>query len=229
LRRAGKPGRHHFTDRLEAPVHSTPVSLDSERRSQVGAALRLSYFTVVWNGALGSAALLVGLAIGSLALAGFALNALLDSSASVVLVWRFGRERRDPVAAEHLERRAQGWIVLAMVVVALFVGFEAVRALFDRAHPESSAVAVAIAAISLLVLPPLGIMKLRLAVRLRSRALRGDGVLTIAAAGLAVVTLIALLTSSVLGWWWTDPVAALIIALALGIEATRVAIHHRFG
>jgi divalent metal cation (Fe/Co/Zn/Cd) transporter len=85
------------------------------------------------------------------------------------------------------------------------------------------------ATISLLVLPPLGIMKLRLAVPLRSRALRGDGVLTIAAAALAVVTLIALLTSSVLGWWWTDPVAALIIAIALGVEATRVAIHHRFG
>jgi divalent metal cation (Fe/Co/Zn/Cd) transporter len=210
-------------------VLSTPVSLDLERRSQVDVALRLSYFTIVWNGVLGLAALLVGLTIGSLALAGFALNALLDSSASVVLVWRFGRERRDPVAAERLERRAQRWIVVAMSAVAFFVGFEAVRALFDGPHSESSAVAVGIATISLLVLPPLGIMKLRLAVRLRSRALRGDGVLTIAAAGLAVVTLSALLTSSILGWWWTDPVAALIIALALGIEATRLAIHHRFG
>lgn len=211
---------------LSNPV---PVDLDLERRSHVGAALRLSYFTIAWNGVLGLAALVVGLTIGSLALAGFALNALLDSSASGVLVWRFRRERRDPVAAERLERRAQRWIVMAMLAVALFVGFEAVRALFDGAHPESSALAVGIATISLLVLPPLGIMKLRLAVPLRSRALRGDGVLTIAAAALAVVTLIALLTSSVLGWWWTDPVAALIIAIALGVEATRVAIHHRFG
>jgi divalent metal cation (Fe/Co/Zn/Cd) transporter len=210
-------------------VLPTPVSLDLERRAQVDAALRLSYFTIGWNGVLGLAALLVGWTIGSLALAGFALNALLDSSASVVLVWRFGRERRDPVAAERLERRAQRWIVVAMSAVALFVGFEAVRALFGDAHSESSAVAVGIATISLLVLPPLGIMKLRLALRLRSRALRGDGVLTIAAAGLAVVTLSALLTSSILGWWWTDPVAALIIAAALGIEATRVAVHHRFG
>jgi len=194
-------------------VLSSPVSLDLERRSLVGAALRLSCFTIVWNGVLGLAALLVGLMIGSLALAGFALNALLDSSASLVLVWRFRRERREPVAAERLERRAQRWIVVAMVAVALFVGFEAVRALFDGTHSESSAVAVGIATISLLVLPPLGIMKLRLAVRLRSRALRGDGVLTIVAAGLAVVTLMALLTSSILGWWWTDPVAALIIAM----------------
>ena len=60
-----------------------------ERRSLVGSALRLSYCTIVWNGVVGAAALVSGLTTGSLALAGFALSALLDSSASVVLVWRF--------------------------------------------------------------------------------------------------------------------------------------------
>jgi divalent metal cation (Fe/Co/Zn/Cd) transporter len=116
-----------------------------------------------------------------------------------------------------------------MLVVALFVLVEAVRALVNGSHAESSNFGLGIATISLLVLPALGAMKLRLAGGLGSPALRGDGVLTIAAAALAVVTLVALLTSSVLGWWWTDPVAALIIAIALAVEATRVAIHHRFG
>jgi divalent metal cation (Fe/Co/Zn/Cd) transporter len=219
------------SDRLEAPVLFNTVSLgvDLERRSLVASALRLSYFTIAWNGLVGASALVVGLTIGSLALAGFALNALLDSSASVALVWRFRRERSDPVAAERLERRAQTLIIVAMLVVALFVGFEAVRALMEGSHPESSPLGFGIATISLLVLPPLGLMKLRLAGHLGSPALRGDGVLTLAAAALAAITLVALLANSVVGWWWADPLAALIIAIALALEATRVAVRHRFG
>jgi divalent metal cation (Fe/Co/Zn/Cd) transporter len=202
----------------------------AKRRSLVVvSALRLSYFTIAWNGIVGATALVVGVTTGSLALAGFALNALLDSSASVVLVWRFRKERSDPVAAEHLERRAQSWVLVAMVVVALYIGIEAVRAMVSGSHPESSALALGIAAISLLVLPVLGIKKLRLAISLDSPALHGDGVLTLTAAALAAITLVALLANSILDWWWADPVAALLIAIALAAEATRVAIRHSFG
>ena len=65
--------------------------------------------------------------------------------------------------------------------------------------------------------------------RLDSPALRGDGVLTLAAAMLALVTLTALTLSSTLSWWWADPLAALVIACALAGEAVRVAVFHRFG
>jgi divalent metal cation (Fe/Co/Zn/Cd) transporter len=201
----------------------------SSRDALLRAALRLSYFTIVWNGVIGASALIVGLTTGSLALAGFALNALLDSSASVVLVWRFRRERTDPEAAEHLERRAQTWIIAAMLVIAAYIGVQAVRALLGGSHPEPSVLGLSIAAVSLLVLPPLGILKLSLAGRLESPALRGDGVLTLAAAALAVITLVALILSSTLAWWRADPLAALLIACALAGEASRVAVRHRFG
>lgn len=168
-------------------------------------------------------------ATDSLAMAGFALNALLDSSASVVLVWRFRRERRDPAGAELLERRAQGFIAAAMLAIATYVGVQAARALMDGSHPTTSAVGVALAAVSLAVLPLLGARKLEVASRLRSPALRGDGVLTIAAAALAAITLGALLANSALGWWWADPLAALVIAAVLATEGVRVLVRHRFG
>jgi divalent metal cation (Fe/Co/Zn/Cd) transporter len=44
-----------------------------------------------------------------------------------------------------------------------------------------------------------------------------------------VITLVALLASGQLGWWWADPGAALVIGAALATEAARVAIRHRFG
>jgi divalent metal cation (Fe/Co/Zn/Cd) transporter len=201
----------------------------SSRVSLIAAALRLSYFTIAWNGLIGAAGFVVALFTGSLALAGFALTALLDSSASAVLVWRFINERKDPLTAERVERQAQAVVVVAMIAVALYVAVDAVRALGGRSHPDESALGFVVATASVLVLPWLGRQKLRVAAALPSAALRGDGILTLAAAALAAITLLALFGTSVLGWWWADPVAALIIAIGLGAEGLRVAIRHRFG
>ena len=192
-------------------------------------ALRLSLFTIAWNGVVGATALLFSFMDDSLALAAFALNALLDSSASAVLVWRFRKEQRDPLTAEHLEPRAQTWIILAMGVIALYVGAQAVRALIGGAHPESSAFGLALAALSLAVLPWLGRRKLQVAAGLSSEALRGDGVLTLAAATLAAVTLMTLLTELGFRLVVGRPAAALLIAAALATEATRIAVRHRLG
>ena len=201
----------------------------SDRAELVVAALRLSYFTIGWNGAVGVAALIVSVIDGSLALAGLALTAMLDSAASVVLVWRFRTERHDPVAAEHLERRAQAWVALTMIVVAVYVGVQSIRALIDGSHPEASAFGLILATASLVVLPWLARLKLQVASRLASRALRGDGVLTAASAALAAVALAALTVNAAFAWWWADPAAALLIATALAIEATRIVVRHRFG
>lgn len=202
---------------------------DDRRARLLKSALRLSYFTVAWNGIAGAAALVAAVVASSPALAAFALNALLDSSASVVLVWRFRTERRDPNAAERLERRAHGWIAAAMILAGLYVVVEGLRALIGGSHAEESAFGIALAALSIAVLPWLGRQKLRVASALPSGALRGDGILTIAAGALAAVTLIALVLNSALMWWWADPAAALVVGAALALEGIRVAVRHRFG
>jgi divalent metal cation (Fe/Co/Zn/Cd) transporter len=146
-----------------------------------------------------------------------------------VLVHRFRTEQRDPVGAEHFERRAQAWVAAAMLVIASYVGFQAIRGLVRHSHPDASGFGVALAALALVVLPYLGLLKLRVASRLSSAALRGDGKLTVASAALAATTLAALVVNSAFGWWWADPAAALLIAIALAFEAVRIAIRHRFG
>ena len=200
-----------------------------DRPALLRSALRLSYFTIAWNSVVGVLALVVSFLDDSPALAGFALNALLDSSASVVLVWRFRREKRDPVAAERLERKAQYGVAVAMELVAFYVGFLAARGLIEGSHPKASIFGATVATASLIVLPWLGILKLEVAAGLSSGALRGDGVLTLASAALAATTLLALLMNASLDWWWADPIVALLIAAALGVEGVRVALRHRFG
>ena len=202
---------------------------DSARARHLHVAVRLSVFTVGWNCVTGVAALAAAIVAGSPALAAFALSALLDSSASVVLVWRFRTERRDPDAAERLERRALGWVAAAMVAVGLYVLVEATRALLGGSHADKSVVGVVLAAAALAVLPWLGHRKFRVASALASSALRGDGMLTTAAAALAAVTLAALFLNSAFDWWWADPGAALLIGAALAAEGIRVAVRHRWG
>src|SRR5262245_11702222 len=205
------------------------VSRRQERAALIERALRLSFLTIGWNGIVGVSALAAAFASASPALAGFALNALLDSSASVALVWRFRRERKSPAAAAHLERRAVGWIAMAMLLVALYVGVQAVRGLVAGSHPKESVFGAVLAGLSVVFLPWLGTRKLQVGTRLRSPSLRGDAVLTLAAAALAGLTLTALVLNAALGWWWADPLAALVIAAGLGGEAVRVAMRHRFG
>ena len=147
----------------------------------------------------------------------------------MVLVWRFRKEQRDPVGAERLERRAQGYIIVAMLAVGLYVAVQGVRSLVGGAHPGASAFGVILAAVSLVVMPVLAWRKLGVATRLASQALRGDGILTGAAAVLAATTLTALVLNSTLGWWWADPTAALLVAAALTTEGMRIGIRHRFG
>lgn len=202
---------------------------EPDRARQLQTAVRLSGLTVAFNCVTGGAALIAAIVANSPALAAFALSALLDSSASVVLVWRFRTEQRNPDAAEHLERRAHSWVAAAMVVVGLYVVIQASRALASASHADSSTVGVVLAAVALAVLPWLGRRKFRVASALRSGALRGDGILTTAAAALAAVTLAALILNSVLGWWWADPGVALLIGAALSAEGIRVAVRHRFG
>jgi divalent metal cation (Fe/Co/Zn/Cd) transporter len=198
------------------------------RAELVSSAIRLSLVTIAWNAVVGVATLVSALGAHSLSLGGFALNMLLDTSASAVLVWRFKKEERDPVAAHRLEQHAQVGIAVAMLGVVLFLATQAIRALADGSHAHGSTVGVVLAIASLLFLPWLARRKLVVAHLLHSRALRGDGILSAASAALAAVTLAALAASSLFDWWWADPAAALVIAGALAVEASRLA-RHRLG
>ena len=193
----------------------------------VASALRLLGLTVAWNGAVGAASLAAALAAGSLALAAFALNALVDSTASIALIWRFHAERRDPDAADRLEARAERVIAAAMAGTALFVGVQASRGLLAGHQPALSLFGVVLAAASIAVLPWLGRAKRRRGADLASRSLRGDGTLTLAAAALAATALLALVLNEAFRWWWADAAAALLIAVAIGGEAARVAAERR--
>jgi divalent metal cation (Fe/Co/Zn/Cd) transporter len=176
-------------------------------------ALRLSVLSIVWSGIAGSLAVYAASVSGSLSLLGFGADAVIDSIASVVLLWRFTVEARQPYRADRVERAAERVVALALIALALLLAFGALRSLATQAHPETTLVSLALLLASALVLPPLAVAKYRVATRLASGALRADSILTAVAAVLAIISLASLAASGVLGLWWADAVAALIAAV----------------
>jgi divalent metal cation (Fe/Co/Zn/Cd) transporter len=167
------------------------------------------------------ASVAAGAVTGSLALLAFGLDSVIDGSASAALVWRFRLELRRAGRPVHAERTAARAVAVAMMVAAVYVVAQAARSLIIRVHPGQSVIGFVLLAGSLVVLPVLSHIKLRLAGPLRSRALRGDGVLSAAGAALAAVALAGLAVDRSLGWWWADPAAASLIALVLLREGWR--------
>lgn len=171
----------------------------------------LSALSIAWSGVVGSIAVYVALMTGSLSLLGFGADAVIDAVASVVLVWRFMVETRQPHRADRVEQAAERAVGLALIALAVYLALGALRVLVLGGHPETSTMALVLLIASVVVLPPLALAKNRVAASLKSGALRADSILTAVAALLALISLISLAASEALGLWWADAVAALIV------------------
>jgi divalent metal cation (Fe/Co/Zn/Cd) transporter len=197
-----------------------------DRKGLLAAATLWSLLSLVWAGLVGAAAVTAGIAASSVALVGFGANSLLDGSASAILVWRFRHEHLGG-DADAVERRAGYVVGAAMAAVALYLTISAVSSLAGHSEPDRSGLGIALVAASVLVFPVLARAKLRLAAPLRSTALRGDGVLSLAGAILAAATLASLVLEAAFDWWWADAAAALLIASMLVVEGSRTIVNAR--
>jgi divalent metal cation (Fe/Co/Zn/Cd) transporter len=198
---------------------------DSPRRlKRVRAAVATCLFSTIWSALAGAVALVNGLITRSLVLVAFGLASLVDASTSGMLVWRFGLELRSHEHSKRADRAEQATLRVVGVVLLLvsaYVGVQAVHALIAPTAPKRGLLGLFLLGASILVLAVVGPLKLHLARQLDSLALRGDGVLSSAGAGLAVVALVGLALERSFGWRWPDPVAALLIAAVLLPEGWR--------
>ncbi len=157
----------------------------------------------------GAIAIVAGAMAGSIALVGFGLDSAIAGFASAIIVWRFTGHR---VFSDAAEVRAQKLVAIQFFLLAPYVAVESVRGLVTGEHADASALGIALAASSLVVMPYLGIAKARLADRLGSAATRGEGRQNMLCAYLSGALLVGLVGNALLGAWWLDPVVGLLIA-----------------
>ncbi|MFP3713503.1 cation transporter [Puerhibacterium sp. TATVAM-FAB25] len=173
--------------------------------------------TIAYNVVEAAVALTAGRAASSSALVGFGLDSVVEVLSAAAVAWQFAG--RDP---EARERTAMRLIAVTFLSLAAFVTVEAARALLGGVEPDRSTVGIVLAAVSLAVMPALAWFERRTGRELGSASAVADSRQTLLCAWLSAVLLAGLLLHGALGWWWADPVAALVIAARAvkeGVEA----------
>lgn len=183
----------------------------------------LAGLTLGYNLVEGIVAIAAGTAAASVALVGFGVDSGIELSAGAVALWRLAHDA-DPVARERAERRANRLIGLSFLALAAWVAFESVGALARREAPSASPVGIALAALSLAVMPWLAWRKRRVARALGSAALAAEATQTMVCTWLSAILLGGLGLNALAGWWWADPAAALAMVPLIareGVEGLR--------
>jgi divalent metal cation (Fe/Co/Zn/Cd) transporter len=179
-------------------------------------ALLLSFLTVGYNLLEGVASLVFAGLAGSAALLGFGIDSFVECLSGLIMVWRFSRPGDD---RERTAVRLVGW---ALLILAVYVGYESTVRLYLRDAPEPTAVGIVIALISLVAMPVLFFAKRSVGKGIGSQSLLADAQQTLGCILLSLALLFGLGFNYLFGLWQADPIAGLVIAGFLVREGYRV-------
>lgn len=183
-------------------------------------ALALVSTTLLYNIVEAVIALWTGTIADSIALIGFGLDSGIETAAAVVLLYRLWVEYRGASVerVREIEHRVHQFVGATFIALALYVTGQSGWTLWSQAAPEESPVGIALAALSLVLMPAVAWGKLRAARELGSAALRAEAKETLACSYLSAALLLGLGANAALGWWWADPIAALVMVPWLVME-----------
>ena len=195
-------------------------TLTPQRRRVLSRQIRfLVATTITYNIIEAVIALTEGTRASSTALLGFGLDSVIEVSSAAAVAWQFAG--RDPQDREKVALRV---IAFSFFGLAAFVTVDSIRALFGLDRAEHSPIGIALAAVSLAVMPVLSWAQRRAGRELGSQSAVADSKQTLLCTYLSAVLLVGLVLNATLGWSWADPVAGLVIAVIAvreGIDAWR--------
>jgi divalent metal cation (Fe/Co/Zn/Cd) transporter len=175
--------------------------------------------TIAWNVVEAVVALAAGGAASSAALIGFGLDSVVEVGSAAAVAWQFASP--NPQARERVTLRL---IAVSFLLLAAYVTAESVLALIGLRRPEHSVVGIALAALSLAVMPFLSLFERRTGRELGSASAVADSKQTLICSYLSAALLVGLAANALWGWTWADSLAGLVIAgfaLREGLEAWR--------
>ena len=193
------------------------TELATTRKTIADRGKRLEYFTIVWNSLEGLVAVMAGAMAGSISLVGFGIDSFLEVTSGATLLWRMSVDA-DEESRERNERLSIRIVGVCFIALAAYVAYEAVSDLFGVRAPEHRIPGIALACVSLIVMPILSRAKKKVGRDLGSAAMEADAKQTHFCVYLSAILLVGLLLNAAFGWWWADPVAALVMAPAIAKE-----------
>ncbi|SRR5581483_5168827 len=193
--------------------------LDSAQRSALlRRGLTLEYLTLGWNVVGVIVLAIAAIRAGSVALAGFGLDSLVEIGASTVVVWQLTN------SGGTRERTAMHLIGGGFIAIAIYVAAQAAFILAAGGRPAASPAGMAWTAITCAVMLALAFGKMGTGAALDHPVLKAEGRVTLVDAYLACAVLLGLVLNAALGLWWADPLAGLVIVF-YGLKEGWQALH----
>lgn len=193
------------------------------RPALVRRAMILEAAIITYNLAEGAISIVAGIIASSVVLVGFGIDSAIEVSAALVVLYHLSRSREEEQPSwEHNVARLVGLTLLAL---AVYVTGRAIFNLITETRPEESYVGIGVTAASVVVMPVVSRLQLQYAKRINSMALAADSRETLACTYLSIAALLGLGANAVFGWWWADPMAALIVAALVAREGWEVFSH----
>jgi divalent metal cation (Fe/Co/Zn/Cd) transporter len=187
------------------PSAPHPVEPGAVRSAAIRRGRRLQYFTVAWNSLEGLIALVAGFIASSVALVGFGFDSVIEVTSAAAMLWRLYRE------GEQSERLALRIVGVCFLALAAYIAYDSLASLLADRAPERSIPGIVLAVLSLIVMPILARAKRRVAANLGSAAMNADARQTDFCTYLSAILLGGLLLNALWGWWWADPLAAIVM------------------
>jgi divalent metal cation (Fe/Co/Zn/Cd) transporter len=156
--------------------------------------------TLAWNVAGIIVLAIAAITARSVALAGFALDSLIEIGASVVVIWELSG-----TGGEDRQRRGLRLIGCAFAALAVYLLAQSTVVLANGCHPRHSVPGIIWTAVTAVVMFALAAGKVRTGRALGNPVLRTEGRVTMIDAILATAVLLGLVLNAALGWWWADP------------------------
>jgi divalent metal cation (Fe/Co/Zn/Cd) transporter len=172
-------------------------------------AMLLEVAVILYNVLEGAVSIIAGVLAGSVALIGFGLDSAIEVSASIAVLTHLWVNRDDE--ALEWERRVAMFVGVTLLVLAAYVGGQEVYDLATSSEPEESYLGIGIAALSLVVMPFVSRKEHSLSHEIGSRSLEAESRETLMCTYLSAALLLGLGANALFGWWWADPIAALVI------------------
>ena len=193
------------------------------RETHIQRGVTLEIITIAYNSLEALIALVFGFLAGSIALVGFGLDSVIEVTSGITLLWRL-KSDSDLIKRERSERIALRIVGLCFVALAVYVSYDSLEALIASEAPERTIPGIALAAVSVVVMPVLARSKRLVAGQIGSAALVADSKQTSLCTYLSAILLLGLGLNAALGWWWADPIAGLAMVPIIskeGIDALR--------
>jgi divalent metal cation (Fe/Co/Zn/Cd) transporter len=196
------------------------TELDATRRILAQRGKRLEYFTIAWNSLEGLAAIIAGAIAGSISLVGFGMDSFIEVTSGATLMWRMSVDA-DEKSREKNERLSIRIVGACFIALAVYVAYEGCSDLLGRKIPEHSIPGIALACVSLVIMPILSRAKKKVGNELGSEAMKADARQTDFCVYLSAILLLGLVLNAAFGWWWADPVAGLLMTPLIAKEGLK--------